>query len=96
MVTFSVFNELSLPINSERLFGGFLNLLKLLNGKGLKKIRMDKEFSHYPEILPNKNFQQFMGQLTDKDKKTRLRSFINNSICIIESPLIRENEDKEF
>lgn len=96
MVTFSVFNELSLPINSERLFGGFLNLLKLLNGKGLKKIRMDKEFSHYPEILPNKNFQQFMGQLKDKDKKTRLRSFINNSICIIESPLIRENEDKEF
>lgn len=96
MVAFSVFNELSLPISSESLFGDFFDLLKLLNDKNLKKIRMEKEFTHYPEILPDTNFQQFFGRLQDKDKKTRLRSFINNNICIIESPLIKDDEDEEF
>lgn len=96
MVSFSVLNELSLPLSNESLFGSFFDILKLLSEKNLKKIRMDKEFTHYPEILPNINFQQFFGQLQDKDKKTRLRSFINNNICVIESPLINDDEDKEF
>lgn len=92
MVKFSVFNELSLPIPHESLFGSFFEVLENLKIAGLDKIRMDREFTHYSEILPNTTLQQFFGQLQDRDKKTKLRSFINNSINIIETPLINDNE----
>ncbi len=92
MVKFSVFNELSLPIPRESLFGSFFKVLEKLKIAGLDKIRMDREFTHYSEILPNTTLQQFFGQLQDRDKKTKLRSFINNSINIIETPLINDNE----
>jgi len=92
MVKFSVFNELSLPIPHENLFGSFFQVLEHLKAVGLDKIRMDREFTHYPEILPNTTLQQFFGQLQDRDKKTKLRSFINNGISIIESPLISDEE----
>jgi len=92
MVKFSVFNELSLPISHESLFGSFFQVLEHLKAVGLDKIRMDREFTQYPEILPNTPLQQFFGQLQDRDKKTKLRSFINNGINIIESPLINDDE----
>lgn len=92
MVKFSVFNELSLPIPHESLFGSFFQVLEHLKAVGLDKIRMDREFTQYPEILPNTSLQQFFGQLQDRDKKTKLRSFINNGINIIESPLINDDE----
>lgn len=94
MVKFSVFNELSLPISNENLFGIFFQILERLRELGLHKIRMDKEFSQYPEILPLTTLEQFFGQLQDRDKKTRLLSFINNRISIIESPLIQEHEEE--
>jgi len=92
MVKFSVFNELSLPIPHESLFGSFFQVLEHLKAVGLDKIRMNREFAQYPEILPNTPLQQFFGQLQDRDKKTKLRSFINNGINIIESPLINDDE----
>jgi len=92
MVKFSVFNELSLPIPHESMFGHFFQVLEYLKKVGLDKIRMDVEFKDYPEILPDTTFQQFLGQIKDCDKKTRLRSFINNSVSIIESPLIHDDE----
>lgn len=92
MVKFSVFNELSLPMPHESLFGPFFQVLERLKAVGLDKIRMDREFTHYPEILPDTTLQQFFGQLQDRDKTTRLRSFISNGISIIESPLINDDE----
>ena len=92
MVKFSIFNELSLPIPEESIFGNFFQVLEHLKKVGLDKIRMDKEFTHYPEILPNTTFQQFFGQIQDRDKQTKLRSFISNGINIIESPLINDDE----
>lgn len=92
MVKFSVFNELSLPIPHESLFGSFFQVLEHLKKNGLDKIRMDREFTRYPEILPHTPLQKFFGQLQDRDKKTKLRSFINNGISIIESPLINDDE----
>lgn len=92
MVKFSVFNELSLPIPEESIFGNFFQVLEDLKKVGLDKIRMDKEFTHYPEILPHTTFQQFFGQIKDRDKQTKLRSFISNGINIIESPLINDDE----
>lgn len=93
MVKFSVFNELSLPIPHESLFGSFFQVLEHLKIVGLDKIRMDMEFTQYPEILPHTTFQQFFGQLQDPDKKTRLRSFISNGICVLESPLFANDEE---
>ncbi|QIR75281.1 hypothetical protein FA592_03185 [Sulfurospirillum diekertiae] len=93
MVKFSVFNELSLPIPHESLFGSFFQVLEHLKIVGLDKIRMDLEFTQYPEILPHTTFQQFFGQLQDPDKKTRLRSFISNGICVLESPLFANDEE---
>lgn len=92
MVKFSVFNELSLPISEESIFGDFFQVLEHLKKVGLDKIRMDKEFTLYPEILPHTTFQQFFGQIKDRDKQTKLRSFISNGINIIESPLINDDE----
>jgi hypothetical protein len=92
MVKFSVFNELSLPIPNESIFGDFFQVLEHLKRVGLNKIRMDRDFALYPEILPHTTFQQFLGQLQDRDKKTKLRSFVNNGISIIESPLISDDE----
>jgi hypothetical protein len=94
MVNFSIFNEMSLPIREIREFDTFFKILEKLNQVGLDKIRMDKPFTQYPEILPNKTFQELIGQI-DRDKRRRLLSFINNKIAIIESPLIRDEEISE-
>ena len=63
MVGFSVFNEKSLPfqnnINIEEKFIDFFKLLKELENRNLTKIRMDKNFINYPEIIENITLQQF-------------------------------------
>ena len=94
MVNFSVFNELSLPLSDIREFEHFFELLTSLRKLGLEKIRMDREFIHYPEVLPSITFQQLIGQITDRNKKRRLLSFLKNSISVIESPLILDNEEE--
>lgn len=91
MVEFSVFNELSLPLKNRNSFNDFFEVLEELNNKGLKTIRMDREFKEYPEILPNISLQKFFGTL-DKDERTKLRTFMSNGISIIESPLIKDEE----
>ena len=72
MVNFSVFNELSLPLKDIKEFENFFEVLTLLRNLGLEKIRMDRKFTEYPEILPNLTFQQLIGQVSDRDKKRRL------------------------
>jgi len=94
MVNFSIFNELSLPLRDIREFESFFQLLTELKVFGLEKIRMDKEFHLYPQILPDKSFQQLIGEIS-RDKKRRLLRFIQNGITVIESPLIQEDE-KEY
>jgi len=99
MVEFAVFNELSLPfqnnIDIENKFIDFFKLLKELENKNLTKIRMDKNFKNYPEIIKNITFQQFFGQLHESVIKDRLREFITNGIIKIESPLIKIEENDE-
>ena len=94
MVNFSVFNELSLPLDNIKEFENFFELLTALRNLGLEKIRMDRELTQYPEILPNISFQQLVGQMTDKNKKRRLLSFLKNGISVIESPLILDKEEE--
>lgn len=94
MVNFSVFNELSLPLQNLNEFENFFKVLESLKGYGLNKIRTDREFTHYPEILVNKTFQEVIGQTIDRDKKRRLLSFINSTIITIESPLIKYEESE--
>jgi len=95
MVNFSVFNELSLPLRDIKEFENFFEVLTLLRNLGLEKIRMDRKFTEYPEILPNLTFQQLIGQVSDRDKKRRLLNFIKDSITVIESPLIMDSEDEK-
>jgi len=94
MVSFSVFNELSLPIRDIKEFEIFFEVLNRLRELGIEKIRMDREFNKYPEILPNTPFSQLLGQIRDRTKQRRLKSFIANSISIIETPLIKEDEEE--
>lgn len=97
MVTFSVFNELSLPFASdegvEDSFIEFFKCLSLLGKINLKTLRMDKEFKDF-EIVQGIYFQQFFGQIEHRELRQRVRSFVTNGIIIIESPLI-ENEGDE-
>ncbi len=92
MVNFSVFNELSLPLTDEKQFKDFFEVLTDLKSCGLDKIRMDKKFTEYPEILPNTPFEKLLGQITNRDKQNRLKGFIKDSIATIESPLIKDEE----
>ena len=92
MVNFSVFNELSLPIRNIKEFEKFFQVLQYLRNLGLEKIRMDRGFTEYPEILPNTTFSQLLGQITNIEQRRRLLSFIKDSINIIETPLIKEEE----
>jgi len=95
MVKFSVFNELSLPfkntLNVENEFINFFKLLKDLEKKQVKKIRIEKSFKEC-SITESINFQQFMGQLRNGNFKDRLREFLTNQIIKIESPLINDDE----
>jgi hypothetical protein len=94
MVNFAVFNEMSLPLRDIKEFEHFFEVLTRLKSLGLDKIRMDREFTQYPEILPDITFQQLVGQISSRDKKRRLLSFLKNGITVIESPLIMSDEDE--
>ena len=95
MVNFSVFNELSLPIRDISEFEIFFKVLNRLRELGMEKIRMDEHFTRYPEILPGVTFGQLLGQITDRTQQRRLKRFINNSISVIETPLIKEDEKEQ-
>lgn len=97
MVSFSIFNELSLPLNKHHAkdqFGVFFGLLSELKGRGLNQIRMSDDFKNY-NILHNVSLGQFLGQETNRDFKSRLRSFITNSIVKVETPLIKDEDEEE-
>ena len=94
MVSFSVFNELSLPLNQHQYmeeFATFFNLLAKIKEKGLNQIRMNDDFKHY-SILNGINFQQFLGQQSDREFKSRLRSFLTNTVITIDTPIIKADE----
>jgi hypothetical protein len=96
MVNFSVFNELSLPLNRHQVqenFGDFFALLAELKKLGLNQVRMNDDFKLY-NILENTSFQQFIGQQSNRDFKTRLKSFVGNAIIKIDTPIIK-NDDLE-
>jgi len=95
VVNFSVFNELSLPLQDIKEFGTFFELLVQLRKIGMEKIRMDKNFQNYPEILPHTTFQQLLGQVRDKTQQRKLKSFVANNITIIETPLIKDYEEEQ-
>jgi hypothetical protein len=95
MVRFSVFNELSLPIQNVKEFEDLFKVLNKLRELGMEKIRMDKKFTQYSEILPDTTFEQLLGQIIDRTQQRRLKSFISNSISIIETPLIKEDEKEQ-
>jgi len=98
MVSFSVFNELSLPFSSNESiaekFLGFFRLLEELKKKGLNTIRLSDDFKDY-EVTEGVFFQQFIGQQCDRDFQRRLSSFLANNIVIIDSPIIKEDEHEE-
>lgn len=96
MVNFSVFNELSLPMHKANAFSDFFKVLENLKKHGLTTIRMNKNFSEYPNILPNISLSQFMGQLKDTDQRSKIRIFLANGICVIQSPLINDEEENEL
>lgn len=98
MVDFSVFNELSLPLDKDKAkykFGIFLKLLEKLRSKNLNKIRMSSDFKNY-QILKDVTFQKFLGQQKDIEFKRRLKGFITSSIVEIDSPIIQENEKEQI
>ena len=98
MVTFSVFNELSLPfMNSDKIeayFIEFFNLLSVLKDKNLRSLRMDSNLKEL-EIIQGIYFPQFFGQIEHRELKQRVRSFVTNGIVIIESPLIEDEGDED-
>lgn len=99
MVRFSVFNELSLPFSTEEKivekFITFFKLLEEIKKKGLDTLRLSRDFKSY-EILKNVNFQQFVGQQQDQEFKRKIVSFLmNNGVVLIDSPIIKEEENKE-
>lgn len=95
MVNFSVFNELSLPIPDISAFKDFFAVISELRKLGLEKIRMDRNFTQYSEILPNTSFPQFIGQIRNIDQKRQILNFIKNGISVIETPLIKEDEKEQ-
>ncbi|OIR25227.1 hypothetical protein [Bathymodiolus thermophilus thioautotrophic gill symbiont] len=98
MVNFSIFNELSLPLEQyteQKKFGVFFELLKQLKDKGLNQIRMSSEFEDY-DILKNVSFREFFGRQQEIDFKNRLRDFIGNQVIKIDSPIIKDNDTDEL
>ena len=98
MVDFCVFNELSLPLDKHKAknnFGLFFGLLKELKEKNLTQIRMSDDFKNC-NILEEVTFEKFLGQQTDKAFQTRLKSFINNGITLIDSPIIKDTDKKQM
>ena len=97
MVKFALLNELSLPfsssLNIEKHFNDFLKLIKELKSKELEKLRIDRNLKEL-EIMPQIFFQQFLGQLQDKELRDSLRAFIANNTIIIETPFIKDDENE--
>lgn len=96
MVIFSVFNELSLPLDAHSAKDKFRILFKLLEklrDKRLNKIRMSNDFKNY-YILKETTFSQFMG-MQERDFQSRLRSFVSNNMIEIDSPIIHESEQEQ-
>lgn len=95
MVNFSVFNELSLPFPNnkdiEDKFTIFFRLLKELKNKNLTTIRVDEDFKNY-RILEDKTFQEFFGQIRDKDFQRKMKHFIANTIISIDTPIIKDED----
>lgn len=94
MVNFSVFNELSLPLDAytaQEKFGIFFELLKCLANQNLNKIRMTDDFKNF-DIVAGVTFQQFLGQQLDKDFSRRLSSFATNQMMQIDTPIIQTDD----
>lgn len=98
MVNFAVFNELSLPFERHEdihgKFDAFFRTLKELKDRRLNIIRMDRNFTEY-EIIDGVMFHEFLGRLTDREFKRKIKTFITNGITIIDSPLIKMGECDE-
>ena len=97
MVEFALLNELSLPFENEydaqNGFKDFLFIVKKLKDRDIQKIRVEDEVKNL-EIVHTVFMPQFFGQLRDRELKDRLRAFIANSIIVIETPFIKEDEQE--
>jgi len=99
MVRFSVFNELSLPFaTDENIIEKFIDFFKLLvetKRKGLDTLRLSKDFKNY-EILQDVYFKQFVGQQQNREFKSKMVSILmNGGVVLIDSPIIKEEENEE-
>lgn len=99
MVDFAIFNELSLPFqsneNAESAFINFFKLMKGLKSNSINKVRTDQPTKNW-EIFPTVFFPQYLNQLKNRELKDRLRVFLNNNEVVkLESPLVAEDEESE-
>lgn len=99
MVDFAIFNELSLPCqsneNAESAFINFFKLMKGLKNNNINKVRTEQPTKNW-EVFPNVFFPQYLNQLKNRELKDRLRVFLNNNEVVkLESPLVAEDEESE-
>ena len=98
MVNFAIFNELSLPLDNysyANQLNKFFRLLNDLKLKKMQKIRINNDFKNL-EILCGVCFQQFIGQISDRDLKTKLMTFLANNIIPLENPLLLDEEVNDY
>jgi len=97
MVRFALLNELSLPFESsygiENSFREFFGAIKSLKEKEVSKLRVEQPLQSYV-VYDNIYFPQYLGQLTNQELRTRLKSFIANGTIEISSPLIKDDENE--
>jgi len=97
MVKFALLNELSLLFNNteeaDSSFLEFFTIARELKSRGIDKIRVDRDLKSF-EIVSNVYFQQYLGQMKNRELRDRLRAFLANQIISIDSPLIKEDEEE--
>ena len=95
MVDLVTFNELSLPFDEyddfDDNFKVFFLLLEELKKNNLKRFRTVENFKNY-DITNKLSFQQYFGQIRDKELQRKVISFMNSGFVIIDSPLIKDEE----
>lgn len=95
MVDLVTFNELSLPFDEyddvDEKFKVFFLLLEELKKNNLKKFRTVESFKNY-DITNKLSFQQYFGQIKDKEFQRKIISFMNSGFVIIDSPLIKDED----
>lgn len=99
MVSFAVFNELSLPFTTQKeAESGFLIFLKLLKilkeEKGVKKIRQDNLLKEL-KVTQDDWMQSFFCKIKNRELKESIRLLLTNNFISIETPLVLQSDEDE-